>query len=69
MKCAFLKTESPCCAVNNGVYAPSAYERDEYCTKNRHKLCPLYCSVRKDGKFRFTREMRLQGADFCRSGG
>jgi len=69
MKCSFLKTEPVSCSVNHGVYVPSAYEREEYCTNNRHKLCPFYCSVRTDGKFRFAREMRLQGAAFCRSGG
>jgi hypothetical protein len=69
MKCSFLKTEPVFCSVNNGVYAPSAYEREEYCMRNKHKLCPFYCSVRMDGKFSFTREMRLQGASFCRSRG
>lgn len=68
-RCSLLQTEPVSCYVNNGVYTPSSYEREEYCTTNRHKLCPFYCSVRTDGKFRFTHEMRLQGVIFCQNGG
>ena len=60
-RCPFLKTEPVSCSVGRGAYVPSAYECEEYCLLNRHKLCPFYCSVRADGKFPFTRAMRLSG--------
>jgi hypothetical protein len=65
MKCSFLKTGPVSCSVGRGIYVPSAYEREEYCSANRHKLCPFYCSVRADGKFSLTQEMRLQKVTVC----
>ena len=31
------------CFVSREVYVPSAFEMTEYCTSNRHKICPFYC--------------------------
>ncbi len=39
-----------CTAVKEG-YIPSTFELDEYCRREKHKMCPLYCKAQTDGKF------------------
>jgi hypothetical protein len=30
------------CGSSRDVYVPSNFELEEYCSDNRHKICPLY---------------------------
>ena len=34
------------CTARREVYVQSAYESQEYCNNERHKICPLYSELR-----------------------
>lgn len=43
MKCPYLQgTYLQSCKASREVYIPSEFEFKEYCTNNRHAICPLY---------------------------
>ncbi len=43
MKCPFLVGKNMySCSASKEVYAPSAFEMEEYCKNTRFKLCPFY---------------------------
>jgi len=55
MRCLLLQGKYMifCTAVKEG-YIPSTFELDEYCRRERYKICPLYCKAEMDGKFNFS---------------
>lgn len=43
MNCQYLTGKYfKACSVSREAYVPSAFEMQEYCTSNRHTLCPFY---------------------------
>ena len=51
MRCLLLQGKYMiyCTAVKEG-YIPSTFELDEYCRRERHRICPLYCKTETDRK-------------------
>lgn len=51
MKCLLLKGKYMiCCTAVEESYIPSMSELDEYCRRDKHKMCPLYRQAEIDGK-------------------
>ena len=51
MKCTLLKGKYMiCCTAVTESYIPSMFELDEYCRRDKHKVCPLYRQAEIDGK-------------------
>jgi hypothetical protein len=55
MRCLLLQGKYMifCTAIKEG-YIPSTFELDEYCRRDKHKVCPLYCKAETDEKFNFS---------------
>lgn len=52
MQCRFfLFRDVQFCSAGSRIYVPSPFEAKEYCTVERHRMCPFYCMHRSDGAF------------------